>query len=67
MRADMRISGGLLFMWGYFPQLSISRFGSCFTKNPILVLQKWKKHFSWYETKIGLCGIPRHPKGHAHV
>jgi hypothetical protein len=39
---------------GCFPELSISRFGSCFIKNPISVLRKWKKHFSWYKTKIGL-------------
>jgi hypothetical protein len=36
-------------------------------KNPISVLRKWKRHFSWYETKVGLRGVPRHPKGHAHV
>jgi hypothetical protein len=36
-------------------------------KNPISALQKWKKHFSWDEMKIGLHGVPRHPKGHARV
>jgi hypothetical protein len=52
---------------GRFSQLSISRFGSCFIKNPISVLRKWKKQFSWYETKISLRGVLFHPKGHAHV
>jgi hypothetical protein len=52
---------------GCFSQLSISRFGSCFTKNPISVLQKWKRNFLWYEMKIGLYGVPRHPRGHARV
>jgi hypothetical protein len=36
-------------------------------KNPISALRKWKTHFSWEEMKIGLRGIPRHPKGHACV
>jgi hypothetical protein len=35
--------------------------------NPIPALSKWKRHFSWDKTKIGLHGIPSHPKGHAHV
>jgi hypothetical protein len=39
---------------GYCAQLSISCFGSRFTKNPISALQKWKKHISWDEKKIGL-------------
>jgi hypothetical protein len=50
---------------GSFSQLSISRFGSCFIQNPISALQKWKKHFSWDEMKIGLRGISRHPNGNA--
>jgi hypothetical protein len=24
-------------------------------------------HFPWNETKLGLCGIPLRPKGHAHI
>jgi hypothetical protein len=36
-------------------------------KNLILAVQKWKRHFSWDETKIGLHGVSRHPKGHACV
>jgi hypothetical protein len=53
---------------GCFSQLSISRFGSWFTKKkPILALWKWKKHFLWDEKKIGLCGVPLHPKGHVCV
>jgi hypothetical protein len=61
------VSQVVYYLCGVFPQLSISRFGSFFTKNPILILQKWKKHFLWYEMKIGLRGVPRHPKGHARV
>jgi hypothetical protein len=45
----------------------MSRIGSRFTKKLILALQKLKKHFLWDKTKNGLCGVPRHPKGHAHV
>jgi hypothetical protein len=52
---------------GCFSQLSISRFGSCFTKKPYFGTWKWKKHFLWDKKKIGLCGIPLHPKGHARV
>jgi hypothetical protein len=36
-------------------------------KSPISALQKWKTHFSWDTTKIGLRGVPLHPKGHACV
>jgi hypothetical protein len=52
---------------GCCAQLSVSRFGSCLTKNPISVFQKWKTHFSWDEMKIGLHGVPCHPKDHTHV
>jgi hypothetical protein len=52
---------------GCCAHLLISHFGSRFTKNPISALRKWKKHFSWDEMKIGLWGIPLHPKVHAHV
>jgi hypothetical protein len=48
-------------------QLSMCRFDSCHTKNPILELQKWKMHFSLDEMKIDLHGIPRYPKGHARI
>jgi hypothetical protein len=51
-----------------FSQLLISRFGSCFAKKSDFGTPKMeKKHFLWDETKIGLHGVPRHPKGHAHV
>jgi hypothetical protein len=66
-RADMRIPGGLLFMWGVFPSFRFRVLVAASQKNPILVLRKWQKHFSWCETKIGPCGVPRHPKGHARV
>jgi hypothetical protein len=52
---------------GCCDQLSICRFDGGLTKNPISALKKWKTHFSWDETKIGLCGIPRHPKDHVRV
>jgi hypothetical protein len=63
----MRIPGGLLFMWGVFPSFRFRVSVAASQKNPILVLQIWKKHFSWYKMKIGLRGVPRHPKGHARV
>jgi hypothetical protein len=63
-RADMRIPSGLLFMWGVFPTFRFRVSVATSQKNPISALQKWKKHFSWDQTKIGLRGIPRHPKGH---
>jgi hypothetical protein len=64
----MCIPGGLLFMWGIVPsfRFRVSVDGS--QKNLISAIQKWKKHFSWDEAKkISLRGVPRHPKGHAHV
>jgi hypothetical protein len=63
----MRISGGLLFMWGVFPSFQFRVLVAASQKTPILVLRKWKRHFSWYETKIALYGVPRHPKGHERV
>jgi hypothetical protein len=66
-RADMCIPMVSTIYVGSFSQLSISRFGSWFTKNPILALWKWKKHFLWDKKKIGLCGSLLHPKGHAYV
>jgi hypothetical protein len=67
MRADMRIPGGVLFKRGVFPSFQFCVSVAASQKNLISVLRKWKKHFLWYETKIGLCAIPRHPKGHARV
>jgi hypothetical protein len=52
---------------GVFPSFRFRISVAASQKNPISVLWKWKKHFSWYETKIGLRGVPRHPKGHASV
>jgi hypothetical protein len=66
-RADMRIPGGLLFMWGVFPSFRFHVSIAASQKNPTSVLRKWKKHSSWYETKIGLRGVPRHPKVHECV
>jgi hypothetical protein len=45
-RADMRIPGGLLFMWGVFSSFRFRVSVAASQKNPILVLQKSKKHFS---------------------
>jgi hypothetical protein len=57
----------IIHVWCSF-QLSISRFGSRFTKKPNFgTLKIEKKHFSWEEIKIGLRGIPCHPNGHARV
>jgi hypothetical protein len=66
-RSDMCIPGGLLFMWGIVPNFPFSVLVATSQKNLISALQKWKTHFSWNETKIGLRVIPRHPKGHAYV
>jgi hypothetical protein len=63
----MRILGGLLFMWGIFPSFRFRISVAASQKNPISVLRKWKRHFSWYETKISLHGVPLHLKGHARV
>jgi hypothetical protein len=48
-------------------QLSISRFGSRFTRKPDSNTLKMEKDFSWDKTKISLRGISSHPKGHARV
>jgi hypothetical protein len=58
---------GLLFMWGVVPSFLFVISVAASQKNPISALQKWKTHFSWEETKIGLYGISRLPKGHACV
>jgi hypothetical protein len=62
MRADMCIPGGLLFMWGVVPSFPFAVSVAASQKNSISVLQKWKMHFSWDETKIGPHGVPRDPK-----
>jgi hypothetical protein len=54
-------------MWGVVPSFRFCFLVAASQKNPISVFQKWKRHFLWDETKIGLRGIPIHPKGHAHV
>jgi hypothetical protein len=67
MRVDNRITGGNLFMWDVFPSFRFRVSIAASQKNPISVLRKWKKHFLWDETKIGLCDVPCYPKGHACV
>jgi hypothetical protein len=67
MRAHMPIPGGLIFMCGVFPSFWFHVSVAASQKNPISALQKWKKHFSSVERKIGLRGDTRHPDGHARV
>jgi hypothetical protein len=58
----MCIPGGLLFMRGVVPSFRFSISVDASQKNLISALRKWKTHFSWDETKIGLYGflaIPR--------
>jgi hypothetical protein len=64
-RADVCIPGGLLFMWGLVPSFPFAVSVAASQKNLISALQKWKTHFSWDETKIGLRA--RHPKVHTRV
>jgi hypothetical protein len=54
-------------MWGVFSSFRFRVSIAASQKNIILTLRKWKKHFSWDETLIGLRGVPHHPKGHACV
>jgi hypothetical protein len=54
-------------MWGVAHNFQFHVLVAASHKNPILALWKMKKHFSWDESKIGLHGVPRHPKGHTHV
>jgi hypothetical protein len=54
-------------MWGFVPSLPFAVSVAASQKNPISALQKGKTHFSWDEMKIGLRGIPHHPKVYALV
>jgi hypothetical protein len=54
-------------MWGVVPSFLFVVSVAASQKNPISALQKWKRHFLWNETKIGLCGITRYPNGHVRV
>jgi hypothetical protein len=63
----MSIPGGLLLIWGVVPSFQFAVSVATSQKNLISALQKWKMYFSWGEMKIGLCGVPRHPKGHAPI
>jgi hypothetical protein len=54
-------------MWGVFPIFRFRVSVAASQKHPILALQKWKKQFSWDETKIVHSSVPRHPKGHTRV
>jgi hypothetical protein len=49
-------------MWGVVPIFQFRFLVAASQKNPILALRRWKKHFVWDETKIGLrvfLAIPR--------
>jgi hypothetical protein len=50
-------------MWGFVPSFQFAILVAFSQQNPISALRKWKMHFSLDEMKIGLCSIPRHPKG----
>jgi hypothetical protein len=53
---------------GCCAQVFVCRFGSCLTKiQNFGTPKKWKMYFLWDKTKIGLCGVSRHQKGHARV
>jgi hypothetical protein len=52
---------------GVFPSFPFCVSVAASQKKPVLALRKRKKHFLWDETKIVLCGIPLHPKGHTRV
>jgi hypothetical protein len=54
-------------MRGAVPSFPLAISVDALQKIPILALKKMKMHFSWDKTKIGLCGVPRHHKGHACV
>jgi hypothetical protein len=63
----MHIQGGLLFMWGVFSSFRFRVSVAASQKTQFQYSENGKKHFSWDEIKIGLRGVPRHPKGHAGV
>jgi hypothetical protein len=50
----MHILGGLLFMWDVVPSFQFRVSVAASQKNPVSTLRKWKKHFSWDETKCML-------------
>jgi hypothetical protein len=54
-------------MWIIFLSFQFRISVAASQKTLILALRKWKKHFLWGETKIGLSGAPLHPKGHAPI
>jgi hypothetical protein len=54
MTADMRILGALLFMWGVVPSFRFRVLIAVSHKKTVSILQKWKKHFLWDETKCML-------------
>jgi hypothetical protein len=67
MRDEMCITGGLLVMWGVVSRFWFAVLVAASQKTLISALRKWKNHLSWDETKIDICCVPRHHKGHARV
>jgi hypothetical protein len=63
MRADMRILGGLLFMWDVVPNFLFRFSVAASQKTWLRHSENGNKHFSWDYTKIGLHGVRRHPRG----
>jgi hypothetical protein len=63
----MCIPDGILFMWGVVPIFPFAVLIAASQEKSSSTLRKWKTHFSWDETKISLCGVPRHPKVYVHV
>jgi hypothetical protein len=54
-------------MWSVVPSFLFAVLVAASQKKSDFGIPKMKMHFSWDKTKIGLRGIPLHPKGHAHV
>jgi hypothetical protein len=63
----MRIPRGLLFMWSVVPSFRFFISVGASQKTRFWHSENGKKHFSWDKMNIGLCGVPRHPKGHVRI
>jgi hypothetical protein len=63
----MCIQGDLLFIRGVVPSFLFAVLVAVSQKIQFRHSKNGKMCFLWDETKIGLCGVPRHHMGHAHV
>jgi hypothetical protein len=54
-------------MWGLVPSFPFVILVAASQKKPNFGTPKMENALSWDETKIGLHGVPRHPKSHARV